>query len=299
MSKKKALLIVLTITLIVVLISCELLMEKPQKPNVKVLLVALDYDKSADFRFTRLDGTIRDAKEMGKALKSLNPSTEVFEMYREGDQPPLFETDDYPTKDKILAKVGSILGTLNENDLFIFYYAGHGYKGSGDLAVASDTAKNVYETLKVKELLDEFNKIDKGHAVLILDSCYSGQFVPSYNFDDKHYNPNLLVFSASSSKQDSYETTISLPYGVKHYHGVFTNLFLEAIGWDHGDGSGEEFDANGVLIKVAGSLKKSPVIQNGTITFSSIFSYVSKRINKQRPFIVRGPIDKVLYSEKW
>ncbi|MGI6466211.1 MAG: hypothetical protein ACOXZZ_01210 [Sphaerochaetaceae bacterium] len=44
MSKKKTLLIILIITLIVVLSSCELLMEKPQKPNVKVLLVALDYD---------------------------------------------------------------------------------------------------------------------------------------------------------------------------------------------------------------------------------------------------------------
>src|SRR5690554_1899225 len=179
MSKKKALLIVLTITLIVVLTSCELLMKKPPKPNVKVLLVALDYDKSADYRFTRLDGTIRDAKEMGKALESLNSSTEIFEMYREGDEPPMFNKDSYPTKDKILAKVSSILETLNENDLFIFYYAGHGYTHSGDLAVASDSAKNIYETLKVKELLDEFNKIEKGHAVMILDSCYSGQFVPT------------------------------------------------------------------------------------------------------------------------
>ncbi|MGI6466210.1 MAG: hypothetical protein ACOXZZ_01205 [Sphaerochaetaceae bacterium] len=79
----------------------------------------------------------------------------------------------------------------------------------------------MYEPLSVKTLLEKFSNIEKGHAVLILDSCYSGQYVPSYDFFDEYYNPNLLVIAASSPDKKSYEGNFSY-YGDPNIDMVFS-----------------------------------------------------------------------------
>ncbi len=272
-------------------------MKKPPKPNVKVMVVALDYAHDNEIK---LDGTIRDAKEFKQALAELNPNipdSSFVEMYQEGPAPDK-NSPKYPTPNNVLTEIGKQLEDLNENDLFIFYYAGHGVDYVGDLALATSNEDDLYEPLSVKTLLEKFSNIKKGHAVLILDSCYSGQYVPSYDFFDDYYNPNLLVIAASSPDKKSYEGDFPISGDPNHRHGFFTYSFLEALGWDHSGGKLEE-NVAGIITQVRGELKTSPVMYNGTITFSSIFRYIRKHNGTKRPFIVRGPIDKVLYSEKW
>jgi len=297
MSKKNTLLIILGIFLIVVLTSCELLMKKPAKPNVKVLLVALDYRHNSEIV---LNGTIRDAKEFKQALAELNPNipdSSFVEMYQEGPSPDT-SSSTYPTVNNVLTEIDKQLNDLEENDLFIFYYAGHGVDYVGDLALAVPGGGGLYHPLSAKVLLEKFSNIEKGHAVLILDSCYSGQYVPSYDFLDEYYNPNLLVIAASSPDKKSYEGNFPVDGELSHRHGFFTYYLLESLGWDH-DGGNLEKSSLGIITQVRGELKTSPVMHNGTITFSSIFRYIRKHNKAKRPFIVRGPIDKVLYSEKW
>jgi hypothetical protein len=310
--KKRILL--LSLILLILLTSCEIFIRSP-KPKVHLITIALDY---YNVNGNRLYGTIRDAREFAQAIKKLkeivNPTVD-FEhtaMYQEGANPNVND-ENYPTKNKVKDQIINKLNALNNEDTLIIYYAGHGENPTGNLVLAD-------VPINVDEILSLFENMDKGRAVFILDSCYSGQYIPDYpNFgllNDKEiesYNSRLTVISASSANNDSYEKAIlrdpsnqnsffnlAFPFDdpENHIHGVFTDLFLEAIGWDHNEAIGEEVDNDNVFISIAGFIndKNIPTLKNGTVTFGDIYHYIRLRLTGQRSLTINGPIDTVLFS---
>jgi hypothetical protein len=300
--KKRILL--LSLILLILLTSCEIFIRSP-KPKVHLITIALDYINTQGVN--SLNGTIRDAKEIAQAMKELkeivNPTVdfEHIAMYQEGADPNIND-ENYPTVANVLDRISEKLSNLENEDTLIIYYAGHGADFSGNLVLAHEDNLKNYDIATTNQILSLFKNMDKGRAILILDSCYSGQYIPDYpNFgllNDKEiesYNSRLTVISASSKDNVSNEGS----YGKNnHIHGFFTAHFLEAIGWDHNEAIGEEVDDENVFISIAGFIdsKKIPTLKNGTVTFGDIYHYIRLRLTGQRSLTINGPIDTVLFS---
>jgi hypothetical protein len=305
--KKKILL--LSLILLILLTSCEIFIRSP-KPKVHLITIALDY---YNVNGNRLYGTIRDAREFAQAIKELkeivNPTVD-FEhttMYQEGAVPNIND-ENYPTVTNVLDRISEKLNDLENEDTLIIYYAGHGDTWLqdapiGSLVLAHEDNLTDYEIATTDQILSLFKNMDKGRAILILDSCYSGQYVPDYpNFgllNDKEiesYNSRLTVISASSKDNVSNEGS----YGKNnHIHGFFTAHFLEAIGWDHSAGDVEFINpATDILETISGQIdtKNIPTLKNGTVTFGDIYYYIRLRLSGQRSLTINGPIDTVLFS---
>jgi len=325
--KNRLLLGIMVILLTMSVISCELLLEKPAKPTIHALFVSLDYYNTS----IRLNGTIRDAKEIESALSSLSThftiEMETTWMLQEGESPSVSSLL-YPTPSNILNKIEELKSGLTEQDILFIYYSGHGYDPSesnpigGDLAVAVQESETATSTLYINDVLNLLNTIQRGKVIFVLDSCYSGNFVPDYPTgyplinNDFEYNSRVFVLSASSKDNVSYERpifrteyesqlydyTVDADDPRNHIHGVFTDLFLKGLGWHHGDGTGEVIDSAGVLTTIDGEIVDTsdiPTLRNGSITTSDIYNYILTNISRQTPMTVSGPLDLVLFSEHW
>lgn len=319
---KRIALFISLLLLSLVLISCELLLEKPARPRIHALFIALDYHDSPG---NRLYGTIRDAKELDEALGALARRFDQeylpVRMFQEGSDPGASSAE-YPTKAHILAKIAEIGTQVRENDVLFVYYAGHGMETSGNLAVAHPTDTTDYEIFPRTDFLEALDTVVQGNVIVVLDSCYSGLYVGEYPseglFDPgttTSYNPRRLTVSAARGDETSQEIAILLDYPYvgydpskpfndprNHIHGAFTSAFLEALGWDHGDGTGEQIDANDVITEVDGQLLPDadiPSLKQGSITVSDAYRLVRADISRHTPMTVQGPLDMVLFSDRW
>ena len=331
---KKLLLSLTIVLMLLALISCELFLEKPPKPTIHALFISLDYhDDDPDFtkfQSNRLVGTIRDVKEVEAAMTQLGDRFDITinidRMLQEGRNPDVSDPD-YPTVENILNRITDKVSTLTEEDILFIYYTGHGYETPsylGALAVADPDDSTEIDILPSSDIMSILNAVEKGHIFFILDSCHSGVYVSDYPRTKQErevsteYNPRVFAMSASKPSQSSYELAIfRSPFDISsydktydfnhprnHFHGSFTNLFLEAIVWNHGTGENEELDSEGktIITQVDGWVvdnSQIPVLKNGTISASDIYMYINSRIDNQRPLFIRGPKDLVLFSDRW
>lgn len=158
-----------------------------------------------------------------------------------------------PTKERVLAHLEHWVASLSGGDLLIITYSGHGLE-DGSLVLApgddgkifsSDGTVDASLLLGVDEL---FRLLSQSRAAvfLILDSCYSGNFVRDGDssisiverrdiFEDAYrcffsassYERGVFVLSATSSDHTSSE-----PIAGSHTHGYFTEALLEGLGWE-------------------------------------------------------------------
>ncbi|MFA5570967.1 MAG: caspase family protein [Sphaerochaetaceae bacterium] len=305
MSKKATLGVLFTFLIIISMVSCELVTSPlREQKSVKGLFIALDYKSMPSH--LHLEGTIRDAKEFDQALKKLS---DLFHqkydstlLLQEGSNQSL--NDFLPKKEHILTTIESEIESLTESELLVIYYAGHGedpnignnYQG-GALVVADEDDPSKYDLLTQKELLEVLYTIEKGHILLILDSCFSGSYVQDYPFGvfDFPYHPKITTLSASRTDEPSYENSDST-------HGLFTYYLLEALGWDHTQG--EELFGGEILTQTQGAIRSKkaiPTYQGGVVTLDRIYSYVTTKLASsylnQHPVVVSGPQSILLYSD--
>jgi len=318
----KKILILLTLTSLFFITSCELFMEEPKQGDVYYINVGLDYKNngiSKEAEKDNLDGTVNDAKELHKTFKAL-----MLETSRTGHGLLMVQDEknipadplSYPSKDNILTQLSSLKGKAKENDLTIFTYSGHGVEGTGTLVFATateDQAPIPSDYMDVSDLLSLMAQIP-GKKLVILDSCFSGmavegspsstntvlnnsisKFFETYHSSGKYEKPDLYVLSASAHT-DSYEKDFD-PLGDKpHYHGIFTYALLEGLGWNHANNSPDN----------AGS---PPAATGGNITVDSLFKYVKKNqaipsrmkllsnwTHYQHPLTTGGPLDLILFN---
>lgn len=311
--KRHLLLGIMVILLIISMISCELLLEKPGKPTIHALFVSLDY---YDLDQNELDGTINDAEEVAVALNLLageyfhveiNTSL-MFE--KNGD--PLLIGDRYPTKNNIRQKIEAYAldSTIGENDIFFFYYSGHGGEFDQPMVVAETEGSPATVNISTQEFATWIQPI-KAQKIIILDSCYSGQVIEDYprRYEDRQiqgYDPNAFYLSAASDSQLSSETMF---YSIGHRHGYFTLYLLDAIGWNHVSETNTNLTLDSRDLSVPGKLDSKddiPTFTNGNILIGDVFRYITDAfrfteswISSQTPQTGDGPLDLVLFSEHW
>ncbi|WP_320130740.1 caspase family protein [uncultured Sphaerochaeta sp.] len=315
---KKHLVLLLLLSLLL-LTSCELFTEEPAKGKVNYVVIGLDY-KNDNSSSDDLKGTLNDAKEMSTTLDALitktdRPKGTAYLMIQEGSD---IATSDplYPSITNVETKLAELKDSAADNDLTIFFYSGHGEENTGKLVLATtDGLLHGEDRMAPLTLLSLMNDIP-GKKLLLLDSCYSGQFVgesassestvySDYDFYAKYFSDesyglsNLYVLSASANNTVSWElfpddTTND------HHHGVFTYALLEGLGLVHTYGTTD--DSSVTLLSFSPTI---PAAKDSAVTVDSLYAYVidnqtlssnSYSYYHQHPMTNGGAMDMVLFN---
>ncbi len=318
---------------LLVLTACELITPKPEAPIIYALYISLDYYNSA---LRDLNGTLRDARELATAIqiRAADFGVEVFStmMIQEGDasEIPLdsnIEYSLYPVKTQILQRIHDIGAHMRDNDVFLLYFSGHGGGYSlddpdlGFLVTAKPSASsNVeYELISDSELRASLSNI-LGTKLLILDSCYSGQYLVEYPIEQLNrdriieetgYDPDLYYLIAAAPEELSWETFLG-----GHMHGHFSYYLLKALGWNHNGSTTISIANNGTFdiddsfsLTVSGNIQNNSIApaQQGTqIRISTLSHMIPLGIfydngvrYPQHTQTGKGPMDMILFDSTW
>ena len=120
-------------------------------------------------------------------------------------------TNSQANKPAIFDAIEWLDSNADEDDISIFYYAGHGKRSS------SNEYLQVYnETISDEELDEKLDEVD-GKIVVILDSCYSGGFIEEVG------EKGRIVLTACKKDEVTYQVH-NLSSGI---FGYFINISLE------------------------------------------------------------------------
>lgn len=298
-------------------VSCELMLEKPAKPTIHALFISLDYyDTANPSSVGPLPATLIDAKEMMAALDSLSDEFSMdieYSVLFDGENDRSDNPSKRPNRTNIQTHIESH-ADVSEDDIFLLFYSGHGDENGNSLIVLQETLglQQTYDVVTSEDLANWLSVIS-AKKLLILDTCFSGYVIPEYpsSFTDREtshagYDPTAFYLTASSANQESHEGEFS---DIGHNHGYFSRYLLEALGWNHDMDLETPVEADGKNYTVAGKLNPSsawPNYQNGSILVGDLFSYITNTfwfkegwISFQRPQTGSGPLDMVLFSDRW
>jgi Caspase domain len=139
----------------------------PADGRVVAVIVGLEtYQSRASGGLPSVDYARRDAEGFAEVLRSLYPEDRL-------DVELL--VDNNATLSNIEYYVRQAIGSLDEDDLFVFYYAGHGFHGAGGNRITSwDTHAHNVEgtTLLLREILmDPLAESECRRALAFVDAC--------------------------------------------------------------------------------------------------------------------------------
>ena len=318
---KKSGLIILTFFLLLFSVSCDTSFFSHDGQKVTVMVVGLDYARKGEsttnlswgsYSIPQLNGTINDAKEIGAALDSLyrdrDIEHEMVFMISEGGYVD-FSDSLYPTSSKVLKAIDEL--KLDEDDLFVFYFAGHGFlqqrveggvvKNNLQLITAEPYIGASCTSLHYETLLASFRSLPCRSAVII-DACYSGSFDPMNNTTPASFESSIRnifeenivtkednkisVLAAAKWNERSWEGyKVKFPDGSEEEHGQFSGSILDILGWTHSNTvttvvkniDGSEIVANGREGKLFGSLSLDDI-------YAHLFD------DRDYPYVIQYPV---------
>ena len=265
----KKILIIILVTLLL-LTSCELLTKQNKSQrNVYFISLALNYSNTS----YKLNYTLNDQEGIFSEIKYLShSSSSPFNSYlitQDGNQLIINDNGDitnevydfsssYKIKELLLSKLSSYSAIMDENDLLIFHYSGHG-KSDGSLVYHIVSPAKTY-SITTQDIIDSI-KGYKGIKLLLLDSCYSGVFYDEIT-DDYNKNGinhllkapqarrNIFALTASSSTEEAWE---------ENNFGRLTKYFLEELGYN--------------------TTSNTPGRKSNTLWYSELITQIQKNIN--------------------
>ena len=309
----------LSILVLIIASSCSIMPDRSNQ-KVSILSVGLDYK---DNIYRDLEGTVNDAKEVGMALKSVYDTKGVecnlTYMIQEGYTVP-YSDDMYPNKDNIIKKIKSQSQTLDADDLFIFFYAGHGQTGaSGEMFLATGYDSTSYSKLGITDIVNALDSL-KCRSIIIMDSCYSGMLDPSNPtipgniagmtdpqngnylndftsslkdiFGKPWYEMSKITVLASASAREvaADGAKVVLSDGTTETHGYFTAALLTNLGWCHSKETISFINSDEREITVKGY----SVGYKGTLSMDSLYLNIMKNWNnRQQNPVLYSTIDSV------
>jgi WD40 repeat protein len=174
------------------------------------------------------------------------------------------------TRDRIMAALDNVIEHARPQDVFVFFYSGHGVVADGDASggfylvptdvtqIYGDSNSLAQAGLPGDDLRDKFSKIAARKQVMFLDACYSGEFVDQSvaargireekAIAQLSRSTGTAVIASTQSEQFAFEFA-------ELGHGLFTYAILEGL---------------------RGMADGSP--NNGVITISELSAYVQNRI---------------------
>lgn len=142
------------------------------------------------------------------------------------------------TKENIITAIDSLAIQINPEDVFIFYYAGHGGVNEGEFYFIPTDNVSLYQKNKLDKsaisatlLQEKFQKIKALKQIVLLDACHAGAsteiLAQRGSSSEKALaqmsrSEGIHVLAAAGSEQQATE------FGALG-HGVFTYVLMEAI----------------------------------------------------------------------
>ncbi|MBA7631929.1 hypothetical protein ES703_39466 [subsurface metagenome] len=131
----------------------------------------------------------------------------------------IFLTDSEATRSAIFNAFTTIKNQMSSEDIFFFYFSGHGGEASSTLhyicpydSIPFNPSIFIYD-LELDNLLDQLPCQEK---FVMVDACNSGGFIPEVQAG------NRFIMTACQANQLSWETS-------ELRHGVFTFFFIDSI----------------------------------------------------------------------
>ena len=167
----------------------------------------------------KLDTAVNDAKELAHVLKAYYGfSTKILLN---------------ATRKDILDAINEFKVSLNPNDSFIIYYAGHGEKdGSAYWLPVDARADSTTEWIQSETITTELKKFNSNHILIVSDSCYSGELsrnIPRYHKRGSRDFYLKKLFSKKSRTLIASGGNEPVADGGGGNHSVFTIAFIEAL----------------------------------------------------------------------
>lgn len=173
-----------------------------------------------------------DASSFASQMKTQSSS-----IYSEVVLHQLFDKE--ATKDGILKKIDKLKSEISSNDVFIFYYAGHGSMVDNDFYLVSSNASRLYDNqkmttfgIKATVLQEAMLEIKALKQLIIMDACQSGGSVEVLAQRGAPEEKAIAQLSRSSgihvmasAGSDQYATEFE-----SLGHGLFTYLLLKGLG---------------------------------------------------------------------
>lgn len=202
----------------------------------KALIVGID-----DYSACPLNGCVNDATAVAQCLRKNGDGSPNFD---------ILEMSNVKNKGELKKMISELFNSQVE--IALFYFSGHGCKTNYDGYIVTPDYSSGDEGIPMTEILKIVNNSKALNKIVVLDCCYSGTF-GNGALSDKvtEIAEGVTILTASMEDQTARESG---------GHGVFTNLFIEAL--------------SGGAANI-----------NGNITPGSIYSYIDQALDawEQRP----------------
>ena len=206
--------------------------ENTVKPNLYILSVGIDSYKNANYN---LNYCVNDMQTFTDSVKAISQS--IF-----NNTFSWTLNDEQATKSNILNMLDSISQLCKPQDVFIFYYAGHGYAPQGkeksefffianEVTQMSDSKNCTTYGLSGSEIRGRFKNIQANKQIAFIDACNSGTFTQQFTVRGASMENSLAKLSRSTGSA-IYASTTTNQYAseLKQLgHGVFTYVLLNAL----------------------------------------------------------------------
>jgi hypothetical protein len=201
----------------------------PSGASVKALIVGIEnYQKQASGALPTVHYAKRDAEAFRDALQEIYGDRLDAEVL----------LDEQASGNNLKYQLDGFIKSLGKDDLFIFYYAGHGFHGEGGNRITAWDS-NAYgvegTTLLLREvLLDPLSASECCRALAFVDACAANfqATVPSRSvisgFDERELKEFLkateyfALFLSCSPQEKSYPSD-------QLKHGIWTHFLLKAL----------------------------------------------------------------------
>ncbi len=234
----------------------------------------------ADYpHFPKLTYTLNDAREVYKFFRSTQGGAIPTERIR-------LLLDEQATRQSILDTLNAVFQRAGENDLILFYFAGHGEEGS--FLPYDYNEKTDENRLFHSEVLNEFKDSPAKFKLCIADACHSGSF------------KDAIDGSVATAKPKDRTTREE----IKNYYSSFENVrgglaFIASSAAEEASLEASKL-GQGVFSYFfrLGLSGKADTDENGIITITELYSYIHDHVQiytyeYQKPLIF-GDYDKAM-----
>jgi WD40 repeat protein len=201
--------------------------------SLHVLAVGINKYQNAAYNLNYARG---DAEAFVNALEKHGKT-----IFKSVNVVPVYDED--ATKDHIVTGFKSIINRAKPEDVFVFYYAGHGtldeekneeyYLVPTDITkLYGDPAQLTARGLSATELKGYLTQLKSQKQIILMDACHSGGALKSLNVRAAAADEKAIVQLARSSGVVMIASSGSKQFATEFEqlkHGVFTYALLEAL----------------------------------------------------------------------
>lgn len=189
-------------------------------------LLAIGID---DYRFwPKLHSAVHDTRAVAEMLR---------EQYGFSETRSITLINEAATKDKVFDAFVQLKGKLQENDLLLIYFAGHGVLDDFDTGswVPVDARQNAISDYVSTDAINRMlAKLPARHVFLVADACYSGSLFAERGanlktsvLNDRYFRENIRRSSRQALTSGGIESV--LDGGGRDGHSIFAFHFLSEL----------------------------------------------------------------------